>query len=195
MIKECKKHGFTEFSKRNDGRYRCKKCAVDSVQKRRDKLKLLAVNYKGGKCQNPKCGYNKYVGALEFHHMFDDKEFGISQRGHTKSWDNLKNELNKCILLCSNCHREVHGGLLDVSKFENIKIEINVINNNNNYCECGKKISKKAKRCRKCMSLNSRKIKKRPTKEQLLEEIKNSSYLAVGKKYGVSDNTIRKWLK
>lgn len=109
MEKECKKHGITEFAYRSDGRYRCKKCAVESVQKRRDKLKLKAIQYKGGCCI--KCGYKKYVGALEFHHISGEKDFGISAKGYTRSWEKVKKELDKCILVCSNCHKEIHGNI------------------------------------------------------------------------------------
>ena len=105
MIKECKKHGFTSFSEGK--RPRCRKCLVISVKKRRDKIKKDAIQYKGGKCQN--CGYDKCLGALEFHHLDPkEKDFSISQYGHTRSWEKLKTELDKCTLLCANCHREIH---------------------------------------------------------------------------------------
>lgn len=108
VIKECKKHGETEFVLRNDGRYRCKKCAVDAVQKRRDAVKKMAVEYKGGKCEI--CGYDKYVGALEFHHLNpDEKEFGIALKGYTRSFEKVKKEIDKCIMVCSNCHKEIHA--------------------------------------------------------------------------------------
>lgn len=113
-MKKCEKHGDTEFVLRKDNRYRCKKCAVDAVQKRRNNVKLLAVEYMGGKCQNPECGYDKYIGALEFHHLFGDKDFGISHKGYTRSWERVKTELDKCIMLCANCHREVHGNILKI---------------------------------------------------------------------------------
>ena len=109
MEKTCKIHGLSEFAYRKDGRYRCKKCAVDSVQKRRDKIKIMAVEYKGGKCEN--CGYDKYIGALEFHHKDGNKEFGIGAKGYTRSWESVKEELDKCSLLCSNCHKEEHARL------------------------------------------------------------------------------------
>ena len=109
MKKECKKHGLIEFVIRKDGRYRCKKCAVEAVQKRRNKIKLMALEYLGGKCK--KCCYDKYVGALEFHHINGKKDFGIAAKGYTRSWEKVKEELDKCILLCSNCHRETHGGI------------------------------------------------------------------------------------
>lgn len=47
----------------------------------------------------------------------------------------------------------------------------------------------------KCSNSNTRKVKNRPSKERLIEELKQSNYLALGRKYGVSDNAIRKWLK
>ena len=69
------------------------------------------------------------------------------------------------------------------------------------YCkECGKeKKSKNSQLCYQCSNernrIRHRKVKNRPSKEQLLQEVKETSYCAVGKKYGVSDNCIRKWLK
>lgn len=85
--------------------------AVQAVQKRRRKVKELAVEYKGGKCE--KCGYNKYVGAMEFHHLDPSKkDFTLSDKGHCRSWESVKKELNKCILVCANCHREIHAGLI-----------------------------------------------------------------------------------
>jgi len=116
ILKVCKKHGETEFVLRKDGRYRCKKCAVEAVQKRREKIKQIAVEYKGGECQI--CGYKKYIGALEFHHINpEEKEFGISKDGHTRSIEETKKEADKCLLVCSNCHKEIHAGLIDISKY------------------------------------------------------------------------------
>lgn len=115
ILKECKKHGLTEFVLRADGRYRCKKCASEAVQKRREKTKELLVEYKGGKCEI--CGYDKCVEALEFHHINpDEKDFGIGQKGYTRSFERNKAEVDKCILVCANCHREIHSGLIDINK-------------------------------------------------------------------------------
>ena len=70
----------------------------------------MAISYGGGKCVL--CGYNKCIQALEFHHINSkDKEFGISAKGYTRSWEKVKNELKKCILVCANCHREAHEGI------------------------------------------------------------------------------------
>jgi hypothetical protein len=105
MIKICNLHGETEFS--NSERPRCKKCLVIAVIKRRKKVKQMAIDYKGGKCEE--CGYNKCNGALDFHHLDpSQKIFHIGQYGHSRSWNRVKEELDKCILLCSNCHRELH---------------------------------------------------------------------------------------
>lgn len=84
------------------------KKGVIAVSNRRRKLKLLSIEYKGGRCI--KCGYNKHPAALDFHHENpDEKDFNIGKNGHTVSWEKLKKELNKCILLCANCHREEHA--------------------------------------------------------------------------------------
>ena len=84
-----------------------KKNKIEAVQRRRTKIKQLAVDYCGGKCI--KCGYDKYIGALEFHHVDPTKkDFSIGGGGHTRKWEITKKELDKCLLLCSNCHKEEH---------------------------------------------------------------------------------------
>lgn len=98
----CRLH--SEFKKNSNGKYICKNCAKVSVTKSRRKLKKKAIAYLGGKCE--KCGYDKCPAALEFHHKSDNKEFTFS--GSIVSWDKAKKELDKCQLLCSNCHREAH---------------------------------------------------------------------------------------
>ncbi len=68
--------------------------------------KLFAVDYKGGKCS--KCGYDKCVGALEFHHLDPSEKEAHWQKMRLWSKSRLLKELDKCILLCANCHREIH---------------------------------------------------------------------------------------
>lgn len=104
----CNKHGLTDFVLRNsEKRWRCKKCGSEAVIKRRQVLKKKAVEYKGGKCEI--CGYNTCIDALEFHHLNpEEKDFGIGGDGSTKSFEKIKKELDKCIMLCANCHRELH---------------------------------------------------------------------------------------
>ena len=78
------------------------------VDKRRKTLKQKAVAYKGGRCVL--CGYDKTLEALSFHHV-EGKDFGIASRGHTRSWERVRQELDTCILVCQNCHAEIHAGL------------------------------------------------------------------------------------
>jgi len=86
---------------------------IRAVAKRRRKIKTLSIEYKGGRCQV--CGYSKYQGALDLHHL-GNKEFGIADKGYTRSWDKVKSELDKCVLVCANCHREIEGGVLQLPK-------------------------------------------------------------------------------
>lgn len=109
--KECKIHGITahvhDSSKYK--RQRCKKCRVDAVIKRRKVIKQKAVDYLGGKCQI--CELKDECSAVyEFHHKDPTKkDFTISGKGHCRSWERVKTELDKCILLCANCHRRIHA--------------------------------------------------------------------------------------
>ena len=76
------------------------------VKSFRQKTKEKAIEYKGGKCE--KCGYNKCSWAFEFHHLdSEEKDFGISSYA-TLAWDKIKKELDKCVMVCANCHRELH---------------------------------------------------------------------------------------
>ena len=81
---------------------------IVAVRKRRKKIREMALGYKGGKCEL--CGYDRCLEALEFHHLDSSgKDFSVSSKGYTRSWKRVKEELDKCILLCANCHREVHA--------------------------------------------------------------------------------------
>jgi predicted transcriptional regulator len=78
---------------------------VKSVIDWRKKVKLKLVEKKGGKCE--RCGYNKCIDALEFHHIDPNKkDFSVS--GKSWSLEKLEKEVEKCILVCSNCHKEIH---------------------------------------------------------------------------------------
>lgn len=85
---------------------------INNKNNKRREIKKKAVEYKGGKCQL--CGYNRCSAALTFHHINpEEKRFGISDKAHEYSWDIIKKELDNCVLLCSNCHTEVHEGMID----------------------------------------------------------------------------------
>lgn len=84
-----------------------KKGVAVAVSKRRRKVKEMAVEHKGGRCV--KCGYANCIAALEFHHVDpSQKDFNLGNNGNTMSWEKIQKELEKCILVCSNCHREIH---------------------------------------------------------------------------------------
>lgn len=88
---------------------------IKAVQIRREKVRQMAVEYKGNGCNV--CGYNRCINALEFHHLDPTKkDFGISAKGYARSWEKVKKEIDKCVLLCANCHREFHAGMLQLSQ-------------------------------------------------------------------------------
>lgn len=77
------------------------------ISELRREVKLKCIEYKGGKCE--KCGYNKCPAALTFHHIDpNEKDFGISSNGYSRSFEKCKPELDKCMLLCMVCHAELH---------------------------------------------------------------------------------------
>ena len=120
ITKNCKHHGEAKFILENRGYYRCTKCRMDAVSRKRKKLKQDLVEYKGGKCE--KCGYKKCVAAMDFHHIDPTKkDFGLSKNGHTQSWEKLKKEADKCLLLCANCHRELHE---ELNGYKDIRTDI-----------------------------------------------------------------------
>ncbi len=101
----CKKHGFYKHFLTNENRYKCKKCERDYIYNARKAFKIKCVKYLGGKCIG--CGYSKHAEVLEFHHRDPSKkDFTIAS--HVKTWSRATAELDKCDLLCANCHREEH---------------------------------------------------------------------------------------
>lgn len=100
----------TVINKRNERSKFCnQKCKNKYyVDRKRKDLKRDAVNYKGGKCEY--CGYIGHPSVYDFHHKNPlEKDFGISHSGYTRSWDKVREEIDKCLLLCANCHREEHA--------------------------------------------------------------------------------------
>tara|TARA_Y100001949_G_C15746708_1_gene226036 strand:+ start:69 stop:500 length:432 start_codon:yes stop_codon:yes gene_type:complete len=83
----------------------------ESQKKRQRKTKARLIEYKGGECSI--CGYDKCQTSLSFHHLLEEeKSFGISDR-KCAPFEELLKEANKTILVCNNCHGEVHEGLHD----------------------------------------------------------------------------------
>ena len=108
----CKVCGDSELSNMmNKGQGRksntlCKSCHNKQTIERGRKNKALYIEYKGGKCEH--CGYNKCNEALEFHHIDPSIKDPTFQSMRYWSIEKAKIELDKCLLLCSNCHREEH---------------------------------------------------------------------------------------
>ena len=86
----------------------------ERVKEWRKNTKNRMIDSMGGCCQV--CSYNKSSRALEFHHLdptIKDIGFG-GARASNVSWKKLVVELRKCILVCSNCHKEIHDGITDI---------------------------------------------------------------------------------
>lgn len=92
----------------------CKSCNNAHAQERQRRFKQQCIDYKGGCCQH--CGYNRCAWALEFHHLDpSQKDFAISRKCHTLFDLAIMAELDKCVLLCSNCHTEIHAGIMTLN--------------------------------------------------------------------------------
>ena len=153
------------------------------VDKRRKDIKTKAIAYLSGKCF---CGYSKCERALEFHHLDPaKKDFNISRSGYTRSWKSVKNEIEKCILVCSNCHREIHDGMHD--QLELIKLQ---------ECQLKNGIDLEKEKI-KIIKIKDTYFKetKRPDKEILEELIWRLPCVKIGQLFGVSDNAVNKWCK
>ena len=177
--------------------------SYQNVKDFRQRLKERATYVMGNKCAC--CGYNKCIQALEFHHLNpNEKEFSFGSNSN-RSWENTRNELQKCILVCANCHREIHYGLIDNSLLKSSfddkrakeidKLVDDIKTHKIYYCKvCGKEVWRGNEYCPDCAAKIRRKVE-RPTREQLKELIRTTPFTKIGEFFGVSDNTIRKWCK
>jgi hypothetical protein len=107
----CKKQ-FEYIREKGHRKTKCNSC---HTREKNQSVKIRAVNYLGGKCSI--CGYKKNYSALSFHHKdITQKDFPIANSKGLK-WELMQNELDKCVLLCSNCHAELHYPSLDVQSY------------------------------------------------------------------------------
>lgn len=177
--------------------------AYQDVKNYRTRLKERIVYVMGAKCQC--CGYNRLNSALELHHLdSQEKEFTLGTNTNI-SWASARKEIQKCVLVCANCHREIHAGLinseiLQSSFSEERAIEIDELVNSIkhkkiNYCKnCGSEIDREATLCIKCFA-EQRRVVERPSRDELKNLIRIKPFTQIAKIYNVSDNSIRKWCK
>lgn len=174
--------------------------------RRRRKENLITVC--GKKCAL--CGYDRLPSALEFHHIDpSQKSYTIACGGTCHDLEKDLAEIKKCLLVCANCHREIHGNLYTQEQlwekqfydenYANVLREdkFRKFNAKEYSCkECGITITKYSNSglCSICSHKNRRTIE-RPLREELKKLIRTTSFTKIGVMYGVSDNAIRKWCK
>jgi len=112
-----------------------------------------------------------------------------------KNGNRFDNRIENLTLLCPNCHSftPTYRG-----RGKKVNRALYIRPKKCFYCKnCGIEITRHSKNelCIKCFNISNRKVKERPSKEILLKEIEETNYCAVARKYGVTDNAIRKWLK
>jgi hypothetical protein len=92
----------------------CKACQNIYSKHRGDGKRLWAISRLGGKCFNPKCGFDKYPCSLDIHHT--DPNIKDEHFSGMRSWsyDRIEREIRSCRLLCRNCHTAFHCGLLEI---------------------------------------------------------------------------------
>lgn len=106
---------FTPKTPAANSRQCCYDCMPDGTQLKRSGFASLLKQQRGGKCE--RCGYNKYLGALEFHHIDPSKkEFTIGDSNFRLK--ECVEEIKKCVLICSNCHKELHANLWSLDDFK-----------------------------------------------------------------------------
>jgi hypothetical protein len=165
------------------------------------KMKLKAIEYKGGKCQV--CGYAKSAASLTFHHRDpSQKDFAIS--GRVVGWSKMQPELDKCDLLCANCHSEEHERLSEIGR-QDLYVKIRTVVPerlpaevvHKNCYSCGTPTSRlksgvKSERLfcsTKCSSQTQERVGWPTDLEQL---VKTYPLTTIGRHLGVSGNAVKK---
>jgi hypothetical protein len=177
--------------------------SYDYVKKARKARKKLLCDYLGGKCV--RCKYHECIEALDFHHI-DPKEKGFTISQKWQSLDRCIEECKKCVLLCSNCHRELEYGYWDIKEINIPKPDEKIITSYKarfiidktcpNCLENFQTKKNNKKFCSvKCQQKGKRKVQNRPSSDELIDLVKNNGFVKTGALYGVSDNAVRKWLK
>lgn len=157
----------------------CGECKQKHIRKKYRDKKEKAVQMLGGKCSQ--CGYNKNNAALDFHHVNPEEKETTWYGMRSKEWEFIEQELKKCILLCSNCHRELHNSD-DLDKPTSLCLNCNKPVYYSLYCS------------RSC-SLKHRYLDNTPSKKELEELLKTKTFTSISQHYDVSRTTINRWLK
>lgn len=164
----------------------------------RIRIKRELIAYKGGECSQ--CGYDKDVpSAYDFHHRDPkEKDFSISHYA-VLNRKKLFKEVDKCDLVCKNCHAEIHDDKELREEAERIHKEWLDRKLQPQICPyCGKQFQpyrRNQKACKKCAPLSNKKVPNPPTKEKLTKMMKTMTWREIGKKYDVSDTAVKKWAK
>lgn len=171
--------------------------SYNNVKNWRLSMKSKILESMGSSCQI--CGYDRCPQAFDFHHVNpDEKEYQISRLlSHPKKLETVLDELEKCILLCSNCHRELHSGLVSIP--ENYKkLDRSVFLNKKemekfDLCSCGTLKSVNLKYCSHYCSHKARR-KADWDSIDLIDLVKNQKipFTSLGKRFGISDNAVKK---
>ena len=137
--------------------------SANAVKKWRKNTKTKMIEAMGDACQC--CGYNACTAALAFHHTdptLKDMGFG-NTRANPKSWTKIVQELKKCILVCHNCHSEIHAGVRQLpetyAKFNDEFADWFKVDEYDNCPVCNEAKPAKQKFCsHKCAQTNRRKV-------------------------------------
>ena len=176
--------------------------SYEHVKNFRQRLKVRLLYVAGDKCAI--CGYDKCKSALEFHHLDPDaKDFTIGNNTNIAT-EKALNEIKKCILVCANCHREIHSNLLDTAdlttsysqeRASEVLAELGAVKTRTlHYCkDCGKLLTEStAQRCAECAAI-ARRHCQRPSREELKILIRTTPFTQLGQRFGVTDNAVKKW--
>jgi len=107
---QCKACGVDLLNNRYTHHSLCKRCENVGRAQRQRQQKQRAVEYKGGKCVM--CGYHRNLKAMQFHHVDGiSKDKVVTRYLRSVSWERCRRELDKCTLVCANCHCEIHDEL------------------------------------------------------------------------------------
>ena len=156
------------------------------------KEKLIRDGLKEKKCEL--CGISQWL------------DYDLPLELHHKNGDHQDNDLDNLMILCPNCHSIQEGNsganvgrykvkeTLENEEKQN-KIHLKKEKTNRTCIDCNAIISSRAIRCKSCAAKEKQKDKTafHPSREELKQLIRSTSFLQIGNMYGVTDNAVRKW--